>query len=204
MGEYYILDKHKNAIECDLQTWATMFKDIFQRIVQKTWINDVEVSTVFLGSNHRYDKLGPPLIFESMIFGGDHNDHQDRYSTYEESRLGHWSLVSNILSEGYVDKLGMSINIIEKQKVGISYYTVGYGTCMKYHTSLLELYDKTYESTPKPYISDAAYLGRFDQSQYDICVDGTPDDLQKVVQNLIDLAWIYPFDKWIEAHQEES
>jgi hypothetical protein len=180
-----------------------MFEDVSQRIVQKTWINDVEVSTVFLGSNHRYDKSGPPLIFESMIFGGSMDQHQDRHSTYEEARLGHWSLVSNILSEEYVGKLGLSLHIIEKHNIGITYYTIGYGTTIKYHTSLLELYEKTYEGAPRVYIDRGPYLGISDSAQYDICVDGTPDDLQRVIRNLTDLVLIYPFDKWIEARKEE-
>ena len=48
------------------------------------------VSTVFLGLNHQYGQ-GPPLIFETMIFG-DRNlveQYCDRYSTLEEAKAGH-------------------------------------------------------------------------------------------------------------------
>lgn len=47
-----------------------------------------EVSTVFLGLNHNYGD-GPPLIFETMIFGGPMDQYQDRYSTEEEAMAGH-------------------------------------------------------------------------------------------------------------------
>lgn len=50
----------------------------------ETW-----VSTVWLGLDHSWSG-GPPLIFETMIFGGPlDQDYQQRYSTVEEARAGH-------------------------------------------------------------------------------------------------------------------
>jgi len=46
------------------------------------------VSTVWLGLNHAFGE-GPPLIFETMIFGGPLDEYQERYSTEEEARVGH-------------------------------------------------------------------------------------------------------------------
>ena len=49
------------------------------------------VSTVWLGLDHGFGMGGPPLIFETMIFG-DHgvSDHgQWRYSTEQAARQGH-------------------------------------------------------------------------------------------------------------------
>jgi len=48
------------------------------RIVAKTDIDgEVEVSTVFLGLDHAvWD--GPPMLFETMIFGGPHDNSQWR------------------------------------------------------------------------------------------------------------------------------
>lgn len=46
------------------------------------------VSTVWLGIDHGYGE-GPPLIFETMIFGGPMDQHCDRYSTEEQARTGH-------------------------------------------------------------------------------------------------------------------
>ncbi len=48
----------------------------------------VRVSTVFLGMNQNYGD-GPPLIFETMIFGGEHSDEQWRYATETEAVEGH-------------------------------------------------------------------------------------------------------------------
>ncbi len=48
------------------------------------------VSTVWLGIDHRgYGDEGPPLIFETMIFGGPHDQYCDRYSTEEAALAGH-------------------------------------------------------------------------------------------------------------------
>jgi hypothetical protein len=51
-------------------------------------IGDVRVSTVFLGMDHSFGE-GPPLIFETMIFGGEHDEFQDRCSTYAEAEEMH-------------------------------------------------------------------------------------------------------------------
>jgi hypothetical protein len=49
---------------------------------------DISVSTVFLGIDHGYGG-GAPVLFETMIFGGKHNDYQERYCTWEGAELGH-------------------------------------------------------------------------------------------------------------------
>lgn len=48
----------------------------------------VSVSTVFLGIDHSFFE-GPPLVFETMIFGGEHDGWQDRCSTWEEAEAMH-------------------------------------------------------------------------------------------------------------------
>lgn len=61
----------------------------------------VRVSTVFLCINHEYRPGLPPLIFESMLFVDDDNDHEHhcwcrRYSTIADAESGHQSLVSTL------------------------------------------------------------------------------------------------------------
>ena len=46
------------------------------------------VSTVFLGLDHAFDG-GTPLLFETMIFGGEHDEYQERYATWDEAEAGH-------------------------------------------------------------------------------------------------------------------
>jgi hypothetical protein len=84
----YILDGH-TPVKCDLYTWASWFGDIDNRRVAHTDISaDVHVSTVFLGIDHAFSD-GPPLLFETMIFGGKHDEYQERCSTWEQAEAMH-------------------------------------------------------------------------------------------------------------------
>ena len=93
MTDHYILDGHKAVRVDDLMTWATKFEDAEFRRVSSTKVNGIEVSTVFLGLDHSFGH-GPPAIFESMIFGGEHDQGQWRYSTWEEAESGHKRIVA--------------------------------------------------------------------------------------------------------------
>ena len=63
-------------------------------LVTKT--DSAEVSTVWLGMDHSWGD-GPPLIFESLVFGGALADEMDRYSTWREAQNGHAALVDRVL-----------------------------------------------------------------------------------------------------------
>lgn len=53
------------------------------------------VSTIWLGIDYGFGLLGgrPPVIFETMIFGGPMDGHVCRWSTRAEARAGHRSTV---------------------------------------------------------------------------------------------------------------
>jgi len=70
------------------EEFAEMFSDPDKRRVALDTRDDITVSTVLLGLDHFWGE-GPPLIFETMIFGGDHDNDQWRYSTREEAEEGH-------------------------------------------------------------------------------------------------------------------
>ena len=86
----FILDKEHNAIpEPDVLKWGKWLQDAGdRRIVAQDNIGKTKVSTVFIGLNHRFGD-GPPLIFETMIFGGEHDEYQERYSTWAQAEAGH-------------------------------------------------------------------------------------------------------------------
>lgn len=88
MSDKYILNGHK-AVACDdLMKWAKWYETV-DRHVAKTDISDeVNVSTVFLGLNHNYGD-GEPVLFETMVFGGELDEEMERYSTWEEAKEGH-------------------------------------------------------------------------------------------------------------------
>lgn len=84
MGDYY--DQDGKPIE--MFEWARLFEDNDSRKIGSDKRGDILVSTVWLGLDHQWGD-GPPLIFETMIFGGEHDEEQWRYSTREEAEAGH-------------------------------------------------------------------------------------------------------------------
>ena len=91
---HYILDDKHNLIAVDLIDWARWFEKA-DRTVKKTNVGAVEISTVFLGLDNSFGE-GPPLFFETMIFGGKHDQDIKRYSTWQEAEEGHGRLVKKI------------------------------------------------------------------------------------------------------------
>lgn len=89
MNDKYLLDENLNPVLCDdIIPWARQFEAMDRRVASDK-INGVDVSTVFLGLDHNFMDDGPPLLYETMIFGGDHNGYQERYSTRQEALDGH-------------------------------------------------------------------------------------------------------------------
>lgn len=84
---YYILEGKIAKPVDDAIEWAKRF-EASNRTVKKTQLPDCDVSTVFLGINHRHG-AGAPILFETMIFGGEHDGFCERYSTWEEAEAGH-------------------------------------------------------------------------------------------------------------------
>lgn len=90
MSDKYVL-RGKTPVKCDdLLEWAQEFEKGDKRHVAETWVKEKEirVSTVFLGLDHSFGD-GPPLLFETMIFGGPRDGYQDRYPTWGEAEKGH-------------------------------------------------------------------------------------------------------------------
>lgn len=92
MSEKYILDADGKPVLCeDLMTWSKWFETA-DRNIAKTEIGDVSISTVFLGLNHSFND-GPPIVFETMVFGGEHDGEMQRYVTKEQALAGHDKMV---------------------------------------------------------------------------------------------------------------
>lgn len=92
MSDKYILDGKKAVPASDLLTWAKWYETANRRVAEDL-IGVVRISTVFLGINHRWGG-GPPIIFETMIFGGIHDEYQTRSSTWEEAEAQHAEAVA--------------------------------------------------------------------------------------------------------------
>ncbi len=68
-------------------------------ILQTTITLKIRVSTVFLGLDHGFNN-GKPIVFETMIFGGKHDQYQKKYSSYKEAVQGHL-IAEHIASKGH-------------------------------------------------------------------------------------------------------
>lgn len=92
MADYYALNADKSVSPIDnTLDWAKAYEDREGRRVGLTELDGARVSTVFLGLNHAFDPLGPPMIFETMVFPPDSSSDVfcERYSTYAKAEAGH-------------------------------------------------------------------------------------------------------------------
>lgn len=114
MPGYY--DPQGNPLE--LMEWAELFEQRQETPPdapeswwrKQTKVDDVVVSTVWLGIDHNWWGHGPPLIWETMIFGNSPwNDHQWRYPTRETAWDDHERIVRALRAgedpETYKDNL---------------------------------------------------------------------------------------------------
>ena len=83
----YILKGKKPVPEHDLLKWTRWFETA-ERHVANDRLGEAQISTVFLGIDHNFGG-GRPILFETMIFGGEHDGYQERYHTWKEAEKGH-------------------------------------------------------------------------------------------------------------------
>lgn len=102
MLRFYRLEG-KIPVQISMEEWATGAH--LKPGEQPAWrvaydeIGEVQVSTVFLGQDVGLG-AGKPLVFETMIFGGEHDEFQVRSSTWEEAEEWHAAAVAMIRGEG--------------------------------------------------------------------------------------------------------
>lgn len=90
MNKFYKLDENKSPVECSLDDFhSTFLRDPDARRVAKTHCGDAAISTVFLALDHSFGEDGPPILFETMVFGGELDQEQERYATWAEAEQGH-------------------------------------------------------------------------------------------------------------------
>jgi len=99
--KYYMIDEQHNITSTDdINAFAAMFgqQNKLRVVKQESFFNDtVKVSTVFLAIDHRFNSnQGDPILFETMIFGGDHDQYQTRCCTYQQALRMHKKAVKLI------------------------------------------------------------------------------------------------------------
>jgi hypothetical protein len=96
-----------NSEPISFGTWAVLFgrrKDDDEPgsfwLIGRDDIRGVRVSTIWLGLDHSFGRLHhpglPPLIFETMVFGGKHDQFCERWPTREAALAGHDRIVAAI------------------------------------------------------------------------------------------------------------
>jgi hypothetical protein len=75
--------------EPDLVAWANWMETADRTVACDTLDDGVRVSTVFLGTDHNWTSHGPPILWETMIFGGPHDEAMWRYASLDEAVAGH-------------------------------------------------------------------------------------------------------------------
>lgn len=86
----YILNDNDEPVRCDDQTECNQFFASSARIIATTEMPraDCKVSTVFLCLDHGSDPDNP-LLFETMILGGENDQYQVRCRTMQQALQQH-------------------------------------------------------------------------------------------------------------------
>ena len=85
---YYKLNG-KQIVEVSIAEFESK-NTTFSKPLFKSKFGEVEVSTIFMAMDHNFDvNSDEPILFETMVFGGEHNDYQERYHTYDRAEEGH-------------------------------------------------------------------------------------------------------------------
>lgn len=112
--ELDLLIDFKEAVNVDevarfIESRADVLREVWSeahRRVALTRIRGVEVSTVFLVVDHSfsYDGTRPPVLFETMVFGGWYDELTMRYCTRLEALEGHAQITALVVASRHVPK----------------------------------------------------------------------------------------------------
>lgn len=87
----YILNAAGEPEPCEnLYAWG-LWMETADRHVADARFGAVRVSTVFLALDHNFG-FGPPVLWESMVFGGPLDGETARYTTRADADAGHTAL----------------------------------------------------------------------------------------------------------------
>lgn len=94
---HYILNENGNPVaEPDLLKWAKWCEKTLDNRVARDEIGDSLISTVFLSLDHNWGS-GPPILWETMVFGGELDEEQDCCSgSREQAQAMHAKMVQRV------------------------------------------------------------------------------------------------------------
>ncbi len=94
--KFYILDNKQPkpvSTKYEWETWMYHFES--SCIISETMVNGIVVSTHFRGCSTEDD----PLLFETVIFGGLHDQYIKKFSTWKEAETAHKRAVVMVVAE---------------------------------------------------------------------------------------------------------
>jgi hypothetical protein len=94
----YILGPDGEPVhEPDILLWGRWMQGARdERMVARSVVGEVLVSTVFLGFNHNFKEGGKPILWETKVFGGDLDGDGERYSSKFDAEEGHERMVEHV------------------------------------------------------------------------------------------------------------
>jgi hypothetical protein len=100
---YFVLDVDGEPLPVDLDTWAEWYTpdNMDKRIVARDrdeapGATDVLISTVFLALDHNFTNDGPPVLWETLVFGGPLDGEMDRYTSRAAALAGHQAMCRRV------------------------------------------------------------------------------------------------------------
>lgn len=95
MSRYILTSSGNPVLAPSLREWAEWYESA-ERTVKRETVGPSEVSTVFLGFDHSFGK-GPPVLWETMVFGGPLAEEQDRCAgNREQAEAMHEKMIERV------------------------------------------------------------------------------------------------------------
>ena len=98
----YILDANGDPTPCaDVHAWGRWFEtSAAERVVAQDRDegdpdNRVLVSTIFLALDHQFGD-GPPVLWETLVFGGPLDGEMNRYTSKQDALRGHQAMCERV------------------------------------------------------------------------------------------------------------
>ena len=115
MSRLYILDDAGDPIvEDDPVKWGLWLETANRHIGKTVLADGTIISTVFLGMDHSFlPECHLPVFWETMIFGGQLDCHQERYTSKEYALRGHEEAVSKAQSAVTEKSLKLGVRKIQ-------------------------------------------------------------------------------------------
>jgi hypothetical protein len=108
MRRWYILNEDNKPIMAAsvIEAAKWLEKNPEKKAVKQEHVGDIYVSTVFLALDHSlpWDADKTPVLWETIIFGGEHDQYQERYTSYEDALEGHKKALELVNKQDYENR----------------------------------------------------------------------------------------------------